>query len=151
MGTSAFRPALCVAAGVAALTGCSLWPWSAQPAGLPVPVNELIESVADGTPTHAFPQYWKRNTLVIDMRAAASAGGSFLLKRPEGGTWPARLALRVMPGSLGLIEVQADQRLLMPVTGDGTQAVDLELVPGVYTQSTPQIVVKWQPAGGPAT
>jgi hypothetical protein len=49
-----------------------------------------------------------------------------------------------MPGTVGLLEVQADQRLLMPVAREGTQPVDLELVAGVYTAKTPQITVKWE-------
>ena len=54
-----------------------------------------------------------------------------------------RVAFRVTPGTLGLLEVQADQRMLIPVTREGTAPVDLELVPGVYTAKTPQITVQW--------
>jgi hypothetical protein len=139
---------------VAALTGCGhmpRMPWSARPAAAPEAVNELMEAASDGTPTQAFPQYWKRNTLVIDLQSAASSGGSVTLKPRGGAKWPVRLAFRVMPGSLGLIEVQADQRLLMPVARDGTKPIDLELVPGVYTAKTPQIIVKWEPARAPAS
>src|SRR5688572_18475849 len=63
----------------------------------PRAVNELMEFAEDGTPTSAFPQYWKRNTLVIDMQAAASAG-KFNLKPRKGQRWPMRVALRVLPG-----------------------------------------------------
>jgi hypothetical protein len=164
MRTSAFRSALlavrrstplasllAMALGLAALTGCSHMPWAAQAATAPVAVTELIESASDGTPTQAFPQYWKRNTLVIDLQAAASRGGRLTLKPRAGTSWPKRLAFRVMPGSLGLIEVQADQRLLMPVAREGTQPVDLELVPGVYSATTERMVVTWQPVRAPVS
>ncbi|HEV7716008.1 MAG TPA: hypothetical protein VGO53_10450 [Steroidobacteraceae bacterium] len=137
-----------------ALTGCGhmpRMPWSAKPAPAPKAVNELIEAAADGTPTQAFPQYWKRNTLVVDLQSAAGAGGTLVLKRRDGAKWPVRLAFRLMPGSVGLIEVQGDQRLLVPVTREGTKAVDVELVPGVYTAKTVQITVKWEPLKAPVS
>jgi hypothetical protein len=112
-------------------------------------VNELAISGSDGTPAQGYPQYWKRNTLVVDLQGAAGAG-AITLKPGESGKFPVRVAFRVMPGSIGLLEVQADQRMLLPVTRDGTKAVDLELVPGVYTPKTPQITVRWEPAK-PAT
>lgn len=151
-----FLPALSLclmALCLLALTGCGhmpRMPWSAKPAAAPQPVNELVESSADGASTPTFPQYWKRNTLVVDLQGAP-ASGSLTLKPRDGAKWPVRLAFRVMPGSLGLLEVQADQRLLMPVTRDGTKPVDLEVVPGVYTAKTPQVTVKWEPARTPAS
>jgi len=108
----------------------------------PRSVNELMEIAEDGTPTRAFPQYWKRNTLVLDMQGAASAG-KFNLKPRKGHQWPMRVAFRVTPGKIGLIEVQAEQRMLIPVTREGAQAVDIELVPGVYTAKTEQMTVQW--------
>jgi len=122
-----------------------------QSSATPEPVNELVETAADGTPTNAFPQYWKRNTLVVDLASAAPAGGTLVLKRREGGKWPVRLAFRVMPGAIGLLEVQADQRLLMPVAREGEKPVDLELVPGVYTEGTSQITVRWEAVKSPAS
>jgi len=102
----------------------------------------MLELAEDGTPTNAFPQYWARNTLVIDMQSAASAG-KFILKPRRGHDWPMRLAFRARPGTLGLIEVRAAQRMLIPVTREGTAAVDIELVPGVYTVKTEQMTVQW--------
>ena len=96
----------------------------------------------DGTKTNAFPQSWKRNTLVVDMQGAASAG-QFTLEPHRGRGWPMRLAFRVRPGAIGLIEVRADQRMLIPVTREGTQAVDIELAPGVYTAKTERVTVQW--------
>lgn len=156
MKTSPFEaarvPALVVASlCLVGLTGCGSMPWSKKAPAAPEAVNELAEFAADGTPTQVFPQYWKRNTLVVDLQSAAASGGTLTLKPRDGGKWPVRLAFRVMPGTLGLIEVQADQRLLMPVTREGTKPVDLELVPGVYTSKTPQITIKWEAQKAPAS
>jgi hypothetical protein len=119
------------------LTACGHMPWGKKAPAAPVPVNELV---VEG---QAFPQYWKRNTLVVDL-SGASGAGSITLKPGESGKFPVRVAFRVMPGSVGLLEVQADQRMLLPVTRDGAKPVDLELVPGVYTPKTQQIVVRWE-------
>jgi hypothetical protein len=143
------KPIWALAAAAALLAGCGMLPWGKQPPQSPVPVNELVELASDGTPTHAFNQYWKRNTLVLDMQGAATQG-SIVLKRRDGAKWPVRLAFRVTPGSVGLLEVRGDQRMLIPVTREGTQAVDLELVPGVYTPNTQQITVMWEPLRQPS-
>ncbi|MEP7246131.1 MAG: hypothetical protein ABI885_20960 [Gammaproteobacteria bacterium] len=136
-----------------ALSGCGhmpRMPWSPKPVVAPTPVNELTETTLDGSAA-AYPQYWKRNTLVVDLQSAPSSGGSVVLKPQPDGKWPVRIAFRVMPGQLSLIEVQADQRLLMPVTRDGAKAIDLELVPGVYTPKTQAITVKWESSPAPAS
>src|SRR5687767_3447388 len=127
-----------------ALTACAYMPWNKRAPAAPDPVNELTITGADGAPAQGFPQYWKRNTLVVDLQSA-SGTGSIGLKPNAAGSWPVRIAFRVMPGSIGLLEVQADQRMLLPVSREGTKAIDLELVPGVYTSKTPQITVKWEP------
>src|ERR1700726_2789705 len=64
----------------------------------PAPVHELHISAAAGVPS-SFPQYWKRNTLVLDL-TAASGSGSITLKPAEGAAWPVRLAFRVRPGAI---------------------------------------------------
>ena len=133
------------------LAGCGHMPWHHKTAAGPQAVNELVETASDGTPVTTFPQYWKRNTLVIDLQSAASGGGSLTLKPRDGAKWPVRLAFRVTPGTLGLLEVQADQRLLIPVTRDGTKPVDLELVPGVYTPKTQKVTVTWEATKAPAS
>jgi len=133
-----------------ALTACAYMPWSKKTPAAPEAVHELVVSGADGVPAQGFPQYWKRNTLVVDLQSA-SGSGSITLKPGESGKWPVRVAFRVLPGSIGLLEVQADQRMLLPVTRDGTKPVDLELVPGVYTTKTQQITVRWEPARAPAS
>ncbi len=134
-----------VAVCLLALTACSYMPWHKKAPAAPQPVNELVISGADNAPASGFPQYWKRNTLVVDLQSASGTGG-ITLKPGESGKFPVRVAFRVMPGSIGLLEVQSDQRMLLPVTRDGTKPVDLELVPGVYTARSAQISVKWEPA-----
>lgn len=134
-----------------ALTSCAYMPWHSKAPPRAQPVNELVEAASDGTVTNAFPQYWKRNTLVVDFSAASSAGGAVILKPRAGAKWPVRMAFRVMPGTIGLLEVQADQRLLMPVTREGSKPVDLELVPGVYTPTSAQISVRWEARSEPAS
>ena len=116
---------------------------SAAPApstGAPAP--EPVAGTAD------IPQYWKRNTLVLDMRAVRGTG-SVELKPRDGTTWPVRLALRVQPGAVGQFEVRADQRVIIPVVGGGSQPLDLELPPGVYGPSSSQLSLAWGPAGSP--
>jgi hypothetical protein len=132
-----------------ALTGCGHMPWSKKPAPLPQPVQELTITGADGAPATAFPQYWKRNTLVVDLQSASGSGSVTLKPGGEPVKWPVRIALRVRPGSVGLLEVQADQRMILPVSREGDKPVDLELVPGVYTPKSPQMVVRWEPARSP--
>ena len=150
MMLSGVRSGMVMALCLFALTGCGHMPhmpWSKKAPAAPVPVQEIAIAGADGAPAQGFPQYWKRNTLVVDLQSASGAG-SITLKPGESGKFPVRVAFRVMPGSIGLLEVQADQRMLLPVTKDGTKAIDLELVPGVYTPKTQQIVVRWEPSKG---
>src|SRR3981081_4189187 len=90
------------------------WPWHPHPAPAPVPVHELDISAAAGDPG-SFPQYWKRNTLVVDL-AAASGSGSITLRPADGRPGPVRLAVGVRRGSIGVLEVRADQRLNLPIT-----------------------------------
>jgi len=92
----------------------------------------------------SFPQYWKRNTLVVDL-SSASGSGSITL-RPSAGTWPIRLAFRVTPGAIGELEVRADARTTLPITPSGGKPIDLELAPGLYTPYTAQMTVAWGPA-----
>src|SRR5689334_3153754 len=78
------RVALAAGLCLAMLTACSHMPWHKQPAKGPQPVSELVELGADGGTTTVFPQYWKRNTLVVDLTTAASNGGQLTLKAQEG-------------------------------------------------------------------
>jgi hypothetical protein len=133
--------------GLALLCGCSHfsglhWPWSHKAPAAPTPVVELNVMTESGVAT-SIPQYWKRNTLVVDLRGASDAGGLILKPRP-GTQWPVRVAFRVAPGS-GVLEVLADQRVVMPIAASGTQPIDLELAADVYTLTTAQIIVRRSP------
>jgi hypothetical protein len=131
-----------------ALSACSHlhWPWKHHAPPAPASVNEVVVSSPGGGAAVEVPQYWKRNTLVLDLHAL-SGSGSILVQRRPNTTWPVRLALRVMPGSVGQVEVRAAQRMVLPVTTQGAKPVDLELPPGVYTAQTPEITITWGPAG----
>jgi hypothetical protein len=127
------------------LAGCSPinWrPWKRPPPPPPVPVHEvdIAGSGAEGS-----PQYWKRNTLLIDL-SAVSGSGSITLKPIEGSTWPVRLAFRVRPGSIAVLEVRGEERVSLPINATTGTPIDLELTPGVYTPKTAQLSVNWGPA-----
>ena len=57
-----------------------------------------------------------------------------------------RLAFRVTPGAFGSLEVRGSAREVLPIVAAGTRVVDLELPPGIYGATTPQILVSWGPA-----
>jgi hypothetical protein len=131
-----------------AVAGCSslkaLWPWhhgASAPPPPPPPAHAVEITGAAGS----FPQYWQRNTLVVDL-SAASGSGSITLRPAEGVSWPLRLAFRVTPGSIGALEVHAAQRMMLPITTAGGKPVYLELTPGVYTPATPEMTVAWGPS-----
>ena len=133
-----------------ALTACSHlhWPFHHRPPPQPEIAHELVVSAADGAATEGYPQYWKRNTVVVDLQAASGTGRIVLRPRPGGAGWPVRIALRVRPGSVGQLEVRSDQRLVIPVTPTGTQPVDVELPAGLYTPKSEQITVQWGQSSG---
>jgi len=125
-----------------ALGACSHlhWPWHRTPPPPPSPVHELdIEGAA------APAQYWKRNTLLIDL-SGASGEGHVVLKPTAGNPWPVRLAFRVRPGAFGALEVRGAAREVLPINSAGTGPVDLELPPGIYTAGTTELTVAWGPA-----
>jgi hypothetical protein len=136
------------------LTGCSHlpsmhWPWHHQPAPAPPQVHELDGMSEQGTAL-SFPQYWMRNTLVVDLQGAAGTG-SVVLKPRAGTTWPVRIAFKVTPGSIGELEVSAQQRMVLPVTPAGPKPIVLELSPGIYVPKSPQMTVWWGPNPTPAS
>jgi hypothetical protein len=120
------------------------WPWHGKPEPAPQVVHELVITTADGAEA-AYPQYWKGNTLVVDLRLGAGQGSAILEPR-EHTVWPVRIAFRVLPGQFGALEVHANQRVVLPITTTGTKPVDLELAPGVFIMKSPQIAVSWGPA-----
>jgi hypothetical protein len=144
--------AAAIALILVSLAGCShmptmKWPWSAKPVPPPEKADELVVTVGESTTVANFPQYWKRNTLVLDLQGAASSGSVTLQPRVTT-KWPVRLAFRVMPGQVGALEVRGDQRVVLPVVTEGSKPVDLELAPGVYTPKTAQVIVRWGPDSG---
>jgi hypothetical protein len=146
--------ALAWLAGAAA--ACSHMPWHHRPPPPPAPVHALDISAAGANtagaapvPTTAFAQYWKRNTLLVDL-SAARGSGSLVLKPAAGTDWPVRLAFRVTPGSIGVLEVHGAQDLTLPITASGSRPVDLELTPGVYRPDTAEMTVTWGPGVEPA-
>jgi hypothetical protein len=130
-----------------ALTGCAtmskLWPFHKKAKAGPEAVTELNLVNADGTPA-TFPQYWLRNTLVIDL-SAASGAGNVAARLPDETTWPVRMAVRVRPGSVQQVEILGEERNLLPVSPVGTKAIDLEVAPSVYTPKTAAIYISWGP------
>jgi hypothetical protein len=131
---------LLLTAGCSHLSGLH-WPWRHPPPPAPGPVHELDIS---GDAAERFPQYWKRNTLLVDL-SAASGSGSLTLRPPAGSTWPVRVAFRVTPGAIGLLQVRGAQLLSLPISPSAGRPIDLELTPGVYTAHTPELRVSWGP------
>ena len=117
--------------------GCSHMPWHHAPPSPPPPVHEVELSAGND-----FPQYWKRNTLLLDM-SGVDGSGSVTIKPVAGTSWPVRIAVRVRPGSFPVLEVRGDQRLLLPVASSAEKPFDLEFDPSVYPAKTPQIVISW--------
>ena len=133
------------------LVGCghlNFWPFRHKPTPPPPEVHELDEA-SEGGAAATYPQYWMRNTLIVDLQGV-SGTGSVTLKPREHTTWPVRIALKVMPGSVGELEVRAAQRTVLPVTQAGAKPVVLELSPSIFTAKSPQITVAWGPNPAPA-
>jgi hypothetical protein len=138
--------AMLLTAVLTVTAGCSHvpqphWPWQGKPAPPPEVVHELVIKAPGGADV-AVPQYWKGNTLVVDLRLAGGQG-SAVLKPREHTVWPVRIAFRVLPGQFGALEVRARQRVVLPVTTAGSKPVDLDLSPGVFIMKTPQILISW--------
>lgn len=140
--------ALVLALSLAACGHLPSWPWRHKPTPPPPPVHELDETSEAGA-AGAFPQYWMRNTLVVDLQGATGSG-SVVLKPRAHTTWPVRVAFKVMPGSIGVLEIRAAQRTVLPVTSAGARPVVLELSPGIYTAKSQEMTVSWGPDTAPA-
>ncbi|MBV8146230.1 MAG: hypothetical protein JO184_14625 [Gammaproteobacteria bacterium] len=128
-----------------AVSGCSHWPWHKQLPPAPRSVHYLEVSGSDTAAVLA--QYWKRNTLVVDLTAASGTGSITL--RPPGDGWPVRVALRVTPGAVGELDVRGGQRVVLPIVPGGVKPVELQLPPAIYTAKTPEVAVAWGPAPTP--
>jgi hypothetical protein len=137
-------------AWLAAAAACSHMPWHHRPPPPPAPVHELdISAAGAAANTSAFPQYWKRNTLLVDL-SAARGSGSIVLKPAAGTAWPVRIAFRVTPGAIGALEVRAAENTRLPINPSGSRPVDLELDPGIYTPQSEEMTVSWGPESAPA-
>lgn len=126
------------------LTACAMpkiWPFYKKPKPVPEAVHELDLVNADGTPA-SFPQYWKRNALVIDL-SGASGTGSVTARLPAESTWPVRVAVRVQPGRVQQVEVQGEERSVMQVAPEGAMPLDLELAPSVFRPTTAALYIHW--------
>jgi len=138
----AFVIVCCLALGAcSSMHAPHIWPFYKKPKPAPEAVHELDMVNADGTPA-AFPQYWKRNTLVIDL-SGVSGTGSVAAKLPEQTTWPVRVAVRVRPGSIEQVEIQGEERDVLAVAREGVNPVDLELAPSVFRKNTAAIYINW--------
>jgi hypothetical protein len=124
------------------------WPWHRKQAPAPQEVHELVVMAPQGSSV-AIQQYWKGNTLIVDLRSAGGTG-SVSLKPREHTLWPPRIGFRVTPGQFETLEVHAYQRVVLPITSVGAQPVEVELAPGVYLTKTPEITVLWGPASQPS-
>jgi hypothetical protein len=135
------------------LAACaSVWPlpWSHREADPSAAVHEVVIEPAGSTPPGGIdaPQYWSRNTLLIDL-SAVPASGTLALRPLQGSGWPVRLAFRVRPGSMESLEVRGEQRVVYAVPNGG-KPVLLALDPGVYSPRTSSITLQWSAAGGSA-
>lgn len=134
-----------LAAACLALSACStmskLWPFHKKAKPGPAAVHELNLVNADGSEA-SYPQYWVRNTLVLDLSGVGGAG-SVAARLPEETTWPVRVAVRVRPGSVEQLEVLGEERNVLPVSRDGTKPIDITLAPSVYTPKTAAIYISW--------
>jgi hypothetical protein len=110
-----------------------------------MPPPEVVHEVelvnADGSAA-SYPQYWKRNTLVIDL-SGVSGVGSVAARLPADTAWPVRVAVRVRPGSVEQIEVVGEERNVLAVSREGTLPIDLEFAASVYKPTTGAIYINW--------
>jgi hypothetical protein len=136
-----------LAAVCLAMSACStmsnMWPFHRKAKPGPAAVHELNLVNADGSEA-TYPQYWVRNTLVLDLSGVGGTG-SVAARLPDETTWPVRVAVRVRPGSVDQLEVQGEERNVLPVSKDGTKPIDLTLAPSVYTPKTVAIYISWGP------
>jgi hypothetical protein len=136
-----------LAAACLALSACTtmskLWPFHKKVKAGPAAVHEVNLVNADGTEA-TYPQYWVRNTLVLDLSGVGGTG-SVAARLADETTWPVRVAVRVRPGSVDQLEVLGEERNVLPVSRDGAKPIDITLAPSVYTPKTAAIYISWGP------
>ena len=118
------------------------WPWAAKPAPVEPAANQIAWEGIDGATAREFPQSWARNTLMIDLTGASDGGGVRMHAKASMG-WPKAMALRLRPGSVSSVEIQADQRVVIPVVGSGSATVTIPIAPSVYSAHTETITLLW--------
>jgi hypothetical protein len=131
-------------ASLGLIAGCSMpkiWPFYKKPLPVPEVVHEVDLVNADGSAA-TYPQYWKRNTLVIDL-SGVSGTGSVAARLPADTTWPVRVAVRVQPGSVEQVEVLGEERNVLAVSREGTTPIELEFAGSVYRPTTGAIYISW--------
>ena len=131
---------------LAPMAGCetvrSWWPGSDAAPPAPVPVRELEVTVPVDMAVPVVLQFWERNTLVVDLQGVATTG-QIQLSRREGQSWPARIGFRMPPTRFEALEVRGAQRVVLPLTISGSEAVTVELPPAAYDDSTAALTVRW--------
>ena len=119
------------------------WPWAAKAAPVEPQANQIAWEAVEGSSATEFPQSWARITLIINMTGATGAGSVRMHAKASMG-WPVRMTLRVKPGSIASVEIQGEQRVLIPVLTSNASSVDLPLGRGVYSPGTPTITLAWR-------
>jgi hypothetical protein len=131
------------------LSGCAMhWPWKRRPAPPPQPVQQVSISTDAAGPAVTIPQYWDRNTLLLDLSGVSGEGGASITPIKALG-WPIRLEFRVRPGSFGRLEVVGAQRVIFAVPAQGEPLL-LKLAPSAYHADTGQITLQWSAAADSA-
>lgn len=121
------------------------WPWARAGAPAPQPVDELTFA---GDATAPIAQHWQGNTLVLDFTTVPAEGQASATPTHARG-WPLRMAVRTWPGRFEALEVRGAQRVLLPLTTDGSDMVDVAIPPEVFAAGTPQIELRWGAAIAP--
>ena len=123
------------------------WPFGKKTMPTPQPVLELPLQSSTGEAI-TYPQFWERNTLVIDLQGAAADGAFQALPNAERG-WPVRISLRLRPGSTGSVEVRGAERVVFPIIASGPPAITLNVPVSTYNKTTQQLKVSWGAASTP--
>jgi len=124
---------------LAACSGGRIWPFGKQAPRAPETASTFVFE-GNGA---SVPQYWRRNTVVIDLQGVGGSG-AMTARLGDGHRWPMRVAVRVRPGSFGELEVYGAQRVILPVPEDGTAFVDLELPSSIYRRDTAALQISWR-------
>ena len=127
------------------LSACAMhWPWKRRPLPPPQPVRQVSISTDAAGPAATIPQYWDRNTLLLDLSGVSGEGGASIMPIKALG-WPIRLEFRVRPGSFARLEVVGAQRVVFAVPAQGEPLL-LKLAPSAYHPDTGEITLRWSAA-----